>query len=401
MFDPNDFPTLKEKIHGHPLAYLDNAATTLRPLCLIQRMNKYYHHENSNIHRGVHYLSVKATDNYEQARKAVQKFINAPSDKEIIFTKGTTESINLVASAWGEQNLKPGDIILLSTMEHHSNIVPWQMVAAKTQSVIQEIPITDNGEIDLNAFKKLLGPKVKMVSICHASNALGTVNPLDQLIPLTHEAGALFCVDAAQSAPHDIVDVQKLDCDFLAFSAHKMYGPHGLGILYGKECWLDQMPPYQGGGGMIEEVDLQKTTYAALPGKFEAGTPPIAEAIGFYETLEYLKKIGWDFIKQSENKLFDLAIKELSRIQGLKIIGSTPRQVPVISFILEGIHNQDLGILLDQQGVAIRTGHHCTWPLMKRLSLTGTARASISFYNTDRDIEQLISSIEKSRKFLI
>ena len=394
------FPALEQKIHGHPLVYLDNAATTLKPIPVIQAIHQHYEKEAANIHRGIHFLSSQGTEKYEDSRKSVKEFINAQSEKEVIFTKGTTESINLVAYSWGEMALSQGDEILISTMEHHSNIVPWQMMASRKKAKIVEIPVTDTGEIDKKAFKKLLTPKVKLVSMTHVSNTLGTVNPIEEFIPWVHAVGALFMVDAAQSAPHQRIDVQKLDCDFLAFSSHKLYGPTGLGILYGKKKWLEKMPPYQGGGGMISEVNLKTTSYHELPEKFEAGTPPIAQAIAFKCSLDYLKEIGFEFIQKWESQILEEATRRLKKFSHFKIIGNAPHKTSVLSFILQGAHPHDLGMILDQQGVAIRTGHHCTQPLLKRFSLTSTARASFCFYNSEEDVDCFIKALKKAKDLL-
>ncbi len=394
------FPALQQQIYGHPLAYLDNAASTLKPHPVIRAIHQYYLGETANIHRGIHFLSERGTQRYEEARKSLQRFINAPSEKQIIFTKGTTESINLVAQCWGEMALSEGDEILVSTMEHHSNIVPWQMIAARKKARVVEIPITDGGEIDREAFEKLLTPRAKLVSMAHISNSLGTVNPVEELIPLARQRGILFMLDAAQSAPHTTLDVQKLDCDFLAFSGHKAYGPTGIGILYGRKDLLEQMPPYQGGGAMISQVSFAGTTYGELPEKFEAGTPPIASAIVFKESVDYLAELGFDAIHTRERALLEELTAKLSGVPGLRILGPTGDKAPVVSFVIEGLHPHDLGVILDRQGVAIRTGHHCNQPLMHRLNLKATARASLSFYNNSQDIDRLVEGLGKARKLL-
>lgn len=395
-----DFPALDQKIHGHQLVYLDNAATTLKCRPVLERLQSYYEKETANVHRGVHYLSEQGTLHYDGTRTAAQRFLNAKHEHEIIFTKGTTEAMNLIAATYVPSFLKAGDEILLSTMEHHSNIVPWQMAAEKIGAKIVEVPVLDNGELDLEAYHKLLTPKVKLVSLTHVSNTLGTINPLKEMIKAAHEIGAVFVVDAAQSAPHFKLDVQDLNCDFLAFSAHKIYGPTGVGILYGKEALLEKMPPFQGGGAMIDQVSFEKTTYNQLPYKFEPGTPAIAEVIATKSAIEYLEKLGLDNIASYEHQLLEYATKKLSEIQGLKIIGQAKEKSSVISFALEGAHPHDLGTLLDRQGIAIRTGHHCTQPLMRRFNVPATARASFSFYNTFEEIDQLVLGIKKAQELL-
>ena len=394
------FPALGQQVHGHPLVYLDNAASTLKPFPVIRAMQRYYQGETANIHRGTHFLSEQGTHKYEQARKILQQFINAPSEKQILFTKGTTESINLVAQSWGEMELCEGDEILVSTMEHHSNIVPWQMIADKKKARVIEIPITDRGEIDRDAFEGLLGPRVKMVAMTHISNSLGTVNPVEELIPLVRKRGILFTLDAAQSAPHQTLDVQKLDCDFMVFSGHKMYAPTGIGVLYGRLELLEKMPPWQGGGAMISQVSFEGTTYGELPEKFEAGTPPIASAIVFKESVDYLCEIGFDAIYAREQELLEEATTKLSKLPGLRIIGTAGKKAPVISFVVEGLHPHDIGVILDRQGVAVRTGHHCNQPLMQRLNLTATVRASFSFYNNSEDIDRLVEALCKAKRLL-
>jgi cysteine desulfurase / selenocysteine lyase len=396
----SDFPALGQQVHGHPLVYLDNAATTLKSQSVIDAINLHYQKESANVHRGVHFLSEQGTVKYEETRHTVQKFINALSEREIIFTKGTTESINLVAQCLGQQVLKEGDEILLSTMEHHSNIVPWQLVAEKTGAVIKVVPITDSGEIELEAYSQLLNEKTKIVSISYISNTLGSINPIKEMIELAHEKGALFVVDAAQAMAHIPVDVVDLDCDFLAFSAHKMFGPTGVGVLYGKESLLESMPPYQGGGAMIETVTFEKTTYNQLPEKFEAGTPHIAGVIALKDCIDYIQKVGLENIAEKEDQLLDYATQRLNMISGLKLIGTAKKKSAVISFTLEGAHPHDLGTLLDQQGIAIRTGHHCTQPLMKRFGITATARASFSFYNTKEEVDKLVDGIRKAQELL-
>jgi cysteine desulfurase/selenocysteine lyase len=392
----NQFPQLSTKVNNFDLVYFDNGATTLKPKKINDVLDFYYNNEVANVHRGVHSLSEEGTKRFEKTRVSVQNFINAKFSHEIIFTKGTTDSINLLANSFAELYLDKDDIILISTMEHHSNIVPWQMVAAKKGAKVVEIPITDNGDIDLDAYKKLLTKKVKLVSTCQISNTLGTINPIKEMTKMAHEVGAYFSVDAAQSASHMKIDVQDLDVDFLSFSAHKMYGPNGVGILYGKEALLNALPPYQGGGAMISEVDFNGTSFNILPYKFEAGTPVIAEVIAFNESLLFLNQVGLQNILERENDLLKYASTHLEKIEGLKIIGTSQSKASVISFIIDGIHPHDLGTLLNKQGIAIRTGHHCTQPLMKRMKTKFTARVSLSFYNTFEEIDKLILGINKA-----
>ena len=396
-----DFPQLKILVNGHPLVYLDNAATTLKPKVVIDAITDYYAHQVANVHRGIHTLSEVGTRHFEETRIAVKHLINAKQSSEIIYTKGTTESLNLLAQSFGKKFFHPGDEILLSTMEHHSNIVPWQMIALETGAKVVVIPINDQGEIDLLAYKKLLNKKTKMVSIAHISNTLGTINPIKEMIKEAHALGAKFCVDAAQSIAHMKVDVQDLDCDFLVFSAHKVFGPNALGFLYGKTELLEEMPPYQGGGAMISEVTFEKTTYNILPNKFEAGTPAIAEIIAFKKAIDYIQTIGLAFIEKKESELLEYATTEIKKIPGIKIIGEANHKSAVLSFVLEGAHPHDLGSILDKEGVAIRTGHHCTQPLLKRFGLQAIARASFAFYNTKEEIDIFIKALIKARDFLI
>ncbi len=396
-----DFPQLKTTVNGKPLVYLDNAATTLKPKVVIDQMTKHLSQDVANVHRGIHTLSEMGTRQFEETRIAVQHFINAPQAHEVIYTKGTTDAINLLANSFGERFLKAGDEILLSQMEHHSNIVPWQMIAEKKGAKVVVIPVNDKGDIVLEEYKKLLNPKVKMVSVVHTSNTLGTTNPVKEMIKLAHAVGAKVAIDGAQSIAHQKVDVQDLDCDFLVFSAHKIYGPNGLGILYGKEELLNEMPPYQGGGAMISEVTFEKTTYNILPNKFEAGTPAIAEVIAFKAAIDYVQKLGMDNIYNYEHELLAYATSELKKIQGIRFIGESETKSGVLSFVLEGVHPHDLGTLLDKQGVAIRTGHHCTQPLMKRFGITACARASFTFYNTKADVDALVAAINKAKEFLL
>ena len=394
------FPILKRKVKGKDLVYFDNAATSQKPQSVVDAISNYYSTYNANIHRGLHTLADEATAAYEESRVAVKEFIGASSHEEIIFTKGTTEGINLVASSWGKANLNSGDEIIISTLEHHSNIVPWQMIAEERGASINVIPIDDNGVLDINAFKKLLNEKTKLVSIIHVSNALGVINPVEEIISLAHQQGALVMLDGAQSVVHLDIDVQKLDCDFMAFSGHKIYGPTGVGVLYGKKALLEAMPPYQGGGEMIKEVTFEKTTYNELPFKFEAGTPNIADVIALKTAIDFINAEGKPRMRAYEETLLTYATDKLKAIEGLKIIGDVPHKVSVISFIIDGVHPQDLAILLDNQGIAVRTGHHCAQPLMKRLGIVGTTRASFAPYNTIAEIDTLVSALHKALKML-
>ena len=395
-----DFPILSRKVHGKNLVYLDNGATGQKPSLVIDGMADYYKVYNSNIHRGVHHLSQVATNAYEEGRVLLQKFINAKYSHEVLFTKGTTDGINLIANTFGRKFLKPGDEVIISTMEHHSNIVPWQMICEQTGAILKIIPINQEGEIIYSEFLKLLSAKTKMVSVTHISNTLGTINPIEKIIKDSHAVGAKVLIDAAQSVPHCKVDVQKLDCDFLVFSGHKMFGPTGIGILYGKEEILNDLPPYQGGGDMIKEVTFEKTTYNCLPHKFEAGTPNIAGGIGLAKAVEYIQEIGYEFIGNHEHELLTYGTQELKKIEGLRIVGEAENKASVISFLIEGIHPFDLGTILDQLGVAIRTGHHYTQPLMDFYQIPGTARASFAFYNTKEEIDVLVSALKKAISML-
>lgn len=394
------FPILERKVHGKPLVYFDNAATSQKPNMVIDAMVHYYSHYNANIHRGLHTLADEATLAFEASRATVQTFIQARYHEEVIFTKGTTESINLVAHSWGNDFLNKGDEIIISSLEHHANIVPWQMVAEKKEAVIKVIPIDEDGKLDMAAFKNMLSSKTKMISIVHASNALGVINPIEEIIALAHQYGALVMVDGAQSAVHLEIDVQKMDCDFFAFSGHKIYGPTGIGILYGKRHLLDSMPPYQGGGEMIKEVSFEKTTYNELPFKFEAGTPNITDAIVLKSAIEFINQIGKTNIKQHEDELLTYATAKLKTIAGLHVKGDIHPKVSVISFTIDDIHPQDLAILLDHQGIAVRTGHHCAQPLMQRLGIVGTTRVSFAAYNTKDEVDVLIEALNKSIKML-
>lgn len=394
-----DFPVIDQVINGKRLAYLDSAATTLKPTTVIDEMDKYYRLETSNVHRGLYWLSENATNKFESTRDKVSTLINSPDRKQIIFTKGTTESINLVAQSYVRNFLKKGDVILLSQMEHHSNIVPWQLVAEEKGLTIKVIPINDLGEILIDEYKKLLTPEVKFVSVVYVSNALGTINPVKEMIKLAHAVGAKVFIDGAQAIAHKKVDVQDLDVDFFGFSGHKMFGPTGVGVLYGKEDLLNQMPPYQGGGDMIDVVTFEKTTYNSLPHKFEAGTPSISAVIGLGTAVDYINQIGIDKILEAEDELLKYATTKLKSIPGLKVYGEAKEKASVISFGLEGIHPHDIASLTDKEGVAIRTGHHCAQPLMKFFCVPATCRASLSIYNNQQDIDQLYNALVKVKKF--
>ena len=394
------FPILDRMVQNKPLVYFDNAATTQKPQAVIDTISEYYSKYNANIHRGIHSLAEEATAAYEASRTTVQQFIGAAFPEEIIFTKGTTEGINLVAYTWGRANIRPGDEILISGMEHHSNIVPWQILCEEKKAVLKVIPVLDNGELSLAQFKSLLGPKTKMVAIAHVSNALGTVNPVKQIVEAAHRAGAVVLIDGAQSAVHLDIDVQDLGCDFFAFSGHKLYGPTGIGVLYGKKNILESMPVFQGGGEMIREVTFERTTYNDLPYKYEAGTPNIAGAIALKTAIDFLNNIRKDHIRKHEAALLEYATAELEKIPGLTIVGKARNKVGVISFVIDGFHPQDIGVLLDHQGIAVRTGHHCTQPLMKRFNIPGTVRVSFAVYNTLAEVDVLIAGLWKSLKML-
>ena len=396
----SEFPILDRKVKGNSVVYFDNAATSQKPQQVLDAIAHYYSHYNANIHRGLHTLADEATAAFEASRAAVQSFINAQHHEEIIFTKGTTESINLVANSWGNAFLNKGDEIIISTLEHHANIVPWQMIAEKKGASIKVIPIDKNGKIDMDAFEKMLSNKTRMVSVVHASNALGVINPVDKIIQLAHKIGSLVMIDGAQSSVHLDIDVQKMDCDFFVFSGHKIYGPTGVGILYGKKNLLESMPPYQGGGEMIKEVTFEKTTYNELPFKFEAGTPNIADAIVLKSAIEFINRVGKSNIRKHEDVLLEYATSKLKNIPGLQLIGDTHPKVSVISFTIEGVHPQDLAILLDNQGIAVRTGHHCAQPLMQCLGIVGTTRASFAAYNTIAEIDIFIDALNKAIKML-
>ena len=392
-----DFPILGREVYGKPLVYLDNAATTQKPQCVIDAISEAYCNENANVHRGIHFLSQQATDMMEAAREKVRRFIGAGSTEEIIFTRGTTESINLLASSFAAAFLKEGDEIIISGMEHHSNIVPWQIQAQRYGFKIRIIPVNDLGELDLDAFRTLLSPKTKLVSITHVSNVLGTVNPISEIISLAHSHGIPVAVDGAQSVPHIKVNVLELGADFYAFSGHKIYGPTGIGVLYGCKELMEKMPPYQGGGEMIKRVTFEKTTYNELPYKFEAGTPDYVGSIALGTALDYVQEIGMEQIAAYERDLCSYALSRLGEIPGMRIIGNAPERSAVISFLVGNIHPSDMGTLLDRLGIAVRTGHHCAEPLMDRMGIPGTVRASFSFYNTKAEIDALIAGIERVR----
>ncbi len=390
-----DFPILHRKVNGKPLVYFDNAATSQTPLQVIEKITNYYSTYNANIHRGVHQLSQEATDRYEEARQTIQQHFNAKHAHEIIFTSGTTHSINLVAHGFGSI-LKKGDVILVSALEHHSNIVPWQMLCEKTEAILKVIPMTELGELDMNQFDALLKLNPKLVFVNHISNALGTINPIKIIIEKSHNVGAAVLIDGAQACPHIKPDVQELDVDFYVTSAHKMCGPTGVGMLYAKEYWLEKLPPYQGGGEMISEVTFEKTTYAGLPHKFEAGTPNICGGIAFGAAVDYMNAIGFENIAAYENELLEYATAQLSAIEGLKIYGSSKQKTSVISFNIENIHAYDIGTIIDKLGIAIRTGQHCTQPIMDFYGISGTARASFAFYNTKQEIDRLVEALKKA-----
>jgi len=389
------FPVLHQEVHGKPLVYFDNAATTQKPQVVIDALTKYYATDNSNIHRGAHALADRATRYFEDTREGIQRFINAREAAEVIFTKGTTESINLVSSAFGRKFVEKGDEIIISTMEHHANIVPWQMLCEEKGAILKVIPINEDGEIIFTEFEKLLTPKTKLVSIVHASNALGTINPVKKIIDAAHSIGAKVLLDGAQSANHLQIDVQDLDCDFFVFSAHKLYGPTGLGILYGKRDIFESMPPYQGGGEMIKEVTFEKTTFNEIPFKFEAGTPNIADVIAFKAAIDFINDLGKDEIRAHEDELLSYANEQLTQIKGFIPVGTAKEKVSVLSFNINAMHPYDVGMMLDANGIAVRTGHHCTQPLMKRLGLEGTVRASFAVYNSKSEIDKLAEGVSR------
>ncbi len=393
-----DFPILERTVYNRPLVYLDNGATTQKPRCVVEAMTEEYYSVNANVHRGVHFLSQKATELHEASRETVRQFINARSTNEIIFTRGTTESINLLAYSFGEAMMKEGDEVIVSTMEHHSNIVPWQLVAERKGIRLRVIPMTDEGELVMEEYEKLFNERTRIVSVAHVSNVLGTVNPVRRIIDIAHSHGVPVMIDGAQSTPHFAVDMQALDCDFFAFSGHKIYGPTGVGVLYGKEEWLDRLPPYQGGGEMIKNVSFERTTFNELPYKFEAGTPDYVATHALAKALDYVSAIGMDNIQVHERNLTRYAMERMSEIPGMRFIGTAADKDAVISFLVGDIHHLDMGTLLDRLGIAVRTGHHCAEPLMRRLGIEGTVRASFGLYNTREEIDILVKGIDRVRK---
>ena len=390
-----EFPILQREVYGKPLVYLDNAATTQKPLCVLDAMREEYLNVNANVHRGVHYLSQQATDLHEAAREKVRQFINAAKIEEIVFTRGTTEAINLVASSFCESQMKEGDEVLVSDMEHHSNIVPWQLQAQRKGIVVRHVPIDDKGCLDLSSFTAQLSTKTKLVSIAHVSNVLGTINDVRHIVEMAHSHGIPVLIDGAQSAPHMKIDVQQLDCDFYAFSGHKMYGPTGIGVLYGKEEWLEKLPPYQGGGEMIDKVSWEKTTFERLPFKFEAGTPDYVATHGLATAIDYITSVGLENIEAHEQELTRYCMEQLKTIEGMRIFGEAEHKDAVVSFLVGDIHHLDMGTLLDRLGIAVRTGHHCAQPLMDRLGISGTVRASFALYNTKEEIDVLVADIRR------
>ena len=395
------FPILSRQVHGRPLVYLDNAATTQKPLAVIEAERHYYEFQNANIHRGVHALSQEATDAFEAARDTVRVFLNAPHREEIIFTRGATEAINLVAHSWGRSNLAAGDEILVSEMEHHANIVPWQLLCEATGAVLKVIPIDARGALVPGAFESLLGPRTRLVGITQVSNALGTVNAVADIVRKAHQAGALVLVDGAQAVAHLSVDVSALDCDFFVFSGHKLYGPTGIGVLYGKRELLEKMPPYQGGGDMIAQVTFKKTTYNELPYKFEAGTPHIAGAVGLGAAIDFVRSVGIEAIAAHEDALLAQATRLAGEFQGLQVIGTAPGKASILSFVMKGVHPHDIGTILDREGVAIRTGHHCAMPVMDHFGVAATARASLAFYNTREDLDRLAQALRRAVEMFV
>lgn len=390
-----DFPILQREVYGKPLVYLDNAATTQKPLCVLDAMREEYMNVNANVHRGVHYLSQQATDLHEAAREKVRQFINAEKTEEIVFTRGTTEAINLVASTFCESQMKAGDEVIVTVMEHHSNIVPWQLQSMKRGIIVKHLPITDDGQLELTPLSSLLTPRTKLISIAHVSNVLGTVNPVDEIVRIAHQHGIPVLVDGAQSAPHMQIDVRQLDCDFYAFSGHKIYGPTGIGVLYGKEEWLEKLPPYQGGGEMIDKVSWERTTFERLPFKFEAGTPDYVATHGLATAIDYLSSLGLENIEAHEQELTRYCMEQLKTIDGMRIFGEAEHKDAVVSFLVGDIHHLDMGTLLDRLGIAVRTGHHCAQPLMDRLGISGTVRASFALYNTKEEVDALVSGIRR------
>ncbi len=396
----SDFPLLQQQMRGKPIVFLDSAASSQKPHQVIEAIDHYYNESHANVHRGVYELSQKATDAFEHARELVRKFINARSTKEVIFVRGATEGINLVAFSFSQKFLKPGDEIIISAMEHHSNIVPWQLACERTGAKLKVIPVNDEGELLLEEYEKLLTDRTKLVAVVHISNALGTINPVEEIIAKAHARNVPVLIDGAQAVPHAQVDVQALDVDFYTFSGHKMFGPTGIGVLYGKEEWLEKMPPYQGGGEMIETVTFEKTTYGELPHKFEAGTPDISGVIGLGAAVEYILEVGYDAIAEHEHALLEYATEQLQAIEGIRIIGTAEHKASVISFLIEGVHPYDVGTILDQLGIAVRTGHHCTQPLMDRYGIPGTVRASFAFYNSFEDIDKLVEGVKRAVRML-
>jgi len=395
-----DFPVLQQQINGKPLVYLDNAASSQRPNQVIDAIADYYRHDHANVHRGVHTLSQRATDAYEGSREVVRRFINARDTKEIVFVRGTTEAVNLVAQSFVRPGARPGDEILISGLEHHANIVPWQLLCEQTGAILKVIPITTTGEVDFGAFEQLISPRTKILALAHVSNALGTVVPVEKFISVARRHGVPVLLDGAQAVPHGKVDVRALDCDFYCFSAHKMLGPTGMGVLYGRQQLLEAMPPWQGGGDMILSVTFEKTTYNQLPWKFEAGTPHISGAIGLAAAIRYLETVGIERVAQHEHELLTYATRRLQEIPGLRIVGTAPHKAAVVSFVMQGIHPHDIGTILDTEGVAIRTGHHCAMPVMEFFKVPATARASMSFYNTFEEIDRLVDALEHTRAVL-
>lgn len=395
-----DFKILEQEVNKRPLVYLDNAATTQKPESVINAISEYYRTINSNIHRGVHHLSQLATTRFEEAREAIRRYINAQNSYEIIFTRGATESINLIANSFGRAFLKAGDEVIVSEMEHHANIVPWQMACEIAGANLKVLPFDDAGVLILEKLEELITPKTKIISIAHISNSLGTINPIEEVIRIAHSHNIPVMIDGAQAVSHEKVDVQQLDCDFYCFSGHKMYAPMGIGILYGKEKWLNAMPPYQGGGEMIQQVTFEKTTYNELPFKFEAGTPAVSDVIGLHTAIQYIEELGIDKILHHEQKLLQYATEQLSVIEGLQIYGTAPRKAAIISFNLEGMHPYDVGVIIDHLGVAVRTGHHCTQPVMQHFQIPGTVRASFALYNTQEEVDQLVEAVKKAKMML-
>lgn len=394
----SDFPALHQAVHGQPLVYLDNAATTQKPLKVIEVLDSYYRNDNANVHRGVHALSERATAAYEAAREKVRKFLNAQSPQELVFVRGTTEAINLVAQSWGRANLRPNDEVVITETEHHSNIVPWQMLCGQTGAKLRVVPAEDNGELSVERYAQILGERTRLVAVSHCSNALGTINPVKQMISLAHETGAVVLVDGAQAVPHLAVDVRDLDCDFYAFSGHKLYGPTGIGVLYAKMALLQDMPPYQGGGEMVKHVSFDHAIYHDPPLRFEAGTPNIAGAIGLGAAIDYVDAVGIEAIGRHEQDLLARATAAMARMPGLRIIGTAPEKTGILSFVLQNIHAHDVGTILDMQGVAVRVGHHCAIPVMQRYQVPATARASFALYNTREEVDVLVAAVYRAKE---